>query len=100
MPQTAPYIFYGHDVSYSSGKVRPAFAQTSLWMREVLPDILEIKRGTGLNYFPVVETAKRRSLQLSNRATRQRPGSDRWLRARKPSRGGKKCVGFGTRTRT
>ena len=52
----APYIFHGHDVSYFSGKVRPAFPQKSLWYREVLPDIREIIRRTGLNYFPVVFT--------------------------------------------
>jgi glutathione S-transferase len=56
MPQTAPYIFHGADVSYFSGKVRPAFANKSLWMREVMPDIPEIKRRTGLHFFPVVET--------------------------------------------
>ncbi len=56
MTQTAPYIFHAADVSYFSGKVRPAFAQKSLWMREVMPDILEIKRRTGLHYFPAVET--------------------------------------------
>ncbi len=56
MPQTSPYIFHGADVSYFSGKVRPAFAQKSLWMREVMPDILEIKRRTGLHFFPAVET--------------------------------------------
>ncbi len=56
MPQAAPYIFHGADVSYFSGKVRPAFAHKSLWMREVMPDIPEIKRRTGLHYFPVVET--------------------------------------------
>jgi glutathione S-transferase len=56
MPQSVPYIFHGADVSYFSGKVRPAFAHKSLWMREVMPDILEIKRRTGLNYFPAVET--------------------------------------------
>jgi glutathione S-transferase len=56
MTQTAPYIFHAADVSYFSGKVRPAFAHKSLWMREVMPDILKIKRKTGLNYFPVVET--------------------------------------------
>lgn len=56
MSQTAPYIFHGADVSYFSGKVRPAFAHKSLWMREVMPDILEIKRKTGLHFFPVVET--------------------------------------------
>lgn len=56
MTQTAPYIFHAADVSYFSGKVRPAFAHKSLWMREVMPDILEIKRRTGLHYFPAVET--------------------------------------------
>jgi glutathione S-transferase len=43
-------------VSYFSGKLRPAFPQKSLWYREVLPDVLEIKRRTGLNFFPVVVT--------------------------------------------
>ncbi|MCP5041029.1 MAG: glutathione S-transferase family protein [bacterium] len=56
MSQPGPYIFHAADVSYFSGKVRPAFAHKSLWMREVMPDILEIKRRTGLNYFPAVET--------------------------------------------
>ncbi len=56
MPQTAPYIFHGHDVSYFSGKVRPAFPQKSLWVREIMPDIREIVRQTGLNFFPAVQT--------------------------------------------
>ncbi len=56
MPQTTPYILHGHDVSYFSGKVRPAFPQKSLWMREVLPDILMIKRRTGMSFFPAVVT--------------------------------------------
>lgn len=56
MPQTGPYLLHGHDVSYFSGKLRPAFPQKSLWFREVLPDVLEIKRRTGLNFFPVVVT--------------------------------------------
>lgn len=56
MPQTAPYILHAADVSYFSGKVRPAFAHKSLWMREVLPDIAMIKRRTGVHYFPAVET--------------------------------------------
>jgi len=56
MSQSAPYIFHAADVSYFSGKVRPAFAHKSLWMREVMPDILEIKRRTGVHYFPAVET--------------------------------------------
>lgn len=62
MTQATPYIFHGADVSYFSGKVRPAFAHKSLWMREIMPDILEIKRRTGLNFFPAVET----------------PGGDMW----------------------
>ncbi len=56
MPSTAPDILHGADVSYFSGKVRPAFPQKNLWVREVMPDILEIKRRTGLHFFPVVET--------------------------------------------
>ncbi|MFL2937414.1 MAG: glutathione S-transferase family protein [Myxococcota bacterium] len=52
----SPYIFHGADVSYFSGKVRPAFPHKGLWFREIMPDILEIKRRTGLNYFPAVET--------------------------------------------
>jgi glutathione S-transferase len=49
-------LFHAHDVSYFSGKARPAFPQKSLWMREVLPDIRMIKRRTGVHYFPAVET--------------------------------------------
>lgn len=56
MSQTAPYILHAADVSYFSGKVRPAFAHKSLWVREVLPDIAEIKRRTGVHFFPAVET--------------------------------------------
>jgi len=56
MSQSAPYILHGADVSYFSGKVRPAFPHKSLWVREVMPDILEIKRRTGVHYFPAVET--------------------------------------------
>jgi glutathione S-transferase len=56
MSQSAPYILHAADVSYFSGKVRPAFAHKSLWMREVLPDIPEIKRRTGVHFFPAVET--------------------------------------------
>lgn len=56
MSQSAPYILHGADVSYFSGKIRPAFAHKTLWMREVMPDILEIKRRTGVHYFPAVET--------------------------------------------
>lgn len=52
----SPYVFHGHDVSFFSGKIRPAFPQKSLWYREVLPDIREIIRRTGMNYFPVVFT--------------------------------------------
>ncbi len=56
MKRQAPYIFHGHDVSYYSGKIRPAFPQKNLWVREVLPDIREIKRRTGMAMFPAVVT--------------------------------------------
>ncbi|MCP3985138.1 MAG: hypothetical protein GY723_12165 [bacterium] len=56
MTHNAPHIMHGADVSYFSGKLRPAFAHKTLWMREVMPDILEIKRRTGMHYFPAVET--------------------------------------------
>lgn len=57
MPRTAPYLLHGHDISYFSAKIRPAFPQKSLWVREVMPDILEIKRRTGMSFFPVVVTS-------------------------------------------
>ena len=44
MKQQAPYIFHGHDVSYYSGKVRPAFPQKNLWVREVLQVLLYLHR--------------------------------------------------------
>jgi glutathione S-transferase len=56
MTQPAPYVLHGHDVSFFSGKIRPAFPQKSLWVREIMPDIREIKRRTGMSFFPVVVT--------------------------------------------
>ena len=44
------YTFNGADVSHFSGKVRPAFPHKSLWVREVMPDILAIKEKTGSNF--------------------------------------------------
>ncbi|HTO69088.1 MAG TPA: glutathione S-transferase family protein [Myxococcota bacterium] len=54
--QKAPYVYHGADVSYFSGKVRPAFPQKSLWVREVLPDMREITARTGLAFIPVLLT--------------------------------------------
>ncbi|HXX46768.1 MAG TPA: glutathione S-transferase family protein, partial [Myxococcota bacterium] len=54
--QKSPYLYYGADVSYFSGKVRPAFPQKNLWVREVLPDMREIMARTGLAFIPVLMT--------------------------------------------
>src|SRR5262245_40492995 len=55
-PQQSPYVYHGADVSYFSGKVRPAFPQKNLWVREVLPDMREITARTGLAFIPVLMT--------------------------------------------
>lgn len=54
--QRAPYIFHAADVSYFSGKVRPALPQKSLWYREVIPDMKEIVGKTGVAFIPVLVT--------------------------------------------
>jgi len=56
MDQKSPYIYYGADVSYFSGKARPALPQKGLWYREVLPDYRHIRETTGLAYIPVLVT--------------------------------------------
>ena len=52
----SPYIYHGADVSYFSGKVRPALPHKGLWWREVLPDMREIIARTGLAFIPVLMT--------------------------------------------
>ena len=54
--QKSPYIYHGADVSYFSGKVRPALPQKSLWYREVLPNMKEIVEKTGVAFIPVLVT--------------------------------------------
>ncbi len=54
--QKSPYIYHGADVSYFSGKVRPALPQKSLWYREVLPNMKEIVEKTGVAFIPVLMT--------------------------------------------
>ena len=56
MMQKSPYVYHGADVSYFSGKVRPAFPQKSLWYREVVPNMKEIVRKTGVAFIPVLMT--------------------------------------------
>jgi len=51
-----PYIYHGADVSYFSGKVRPALAQKRLHYAEVLPRMGEIFANTGLAFIPVLVT--------------------------------------------
>lgn len=56
MDQKSPYIYHGADVSYFSGKARPALPQKSLWYREVIPNHRELRARTGLAYIPVLVT--------------------------------------------
>jgi len=56
MSQPGPYIYYGVDVSYFSGKFRPALPQKGLWYRETLPDFRAIKDKTGMYFIPVLVT--------------------------------------------
>jgi glutathione S-transferase len=52
----APYRFHGFDVSYFSGKVRPALRYKGLWVEERRANVREILKRTGLAYIPVLET--------------------------------------------
>jgi glutathione S-transferase len=52
----APYVYHGADVSYFSGKARPALLQKGLWYREVLPDYAEIRKRTGIQFIPILVT--------------------------------------------
>jgi glutathione S-transferase len=54
--QKSPYVYHGADVSYFSGKVRPALPHKSLWYREVMPNMKEIVARTGLAFVPVLVT--------------------------------------------
>jgi glutathione S-transferase len=56
MTQTAPYIFHAADVSYFSGKVRPALIQKGLHWSEVQPRMREIVENTGVAFIPVLVT--------------------------------------------
>ena len=52
--QKSPYLYHGADVSYFSGKVRPALPQKSLWYREVVPNLREIVARTGVAFIPIL----------------------------------------------
>jgi len=52
----SPYVYHAADVSYFSGKVRPALQQKSLWYREVTPNLKEIVERTGVAFIPVLMT--------------------------------------------
>ena len=54
--QKSPYLYHGADVSYFSGKVRPALPQKNLWYREVVPNLKEIVGKTGVAFIPVLMT--------------------------------------------
>ena len=91
MTQKAPYLFHGADVSYFSGKVRPALPQKSLWYREVVPNLKEIVAKTDVAFIPVLMTPegeawpatssckpsppKPRILTINSRTSRRTPRS-------------------------
>jgi glutathione S-transferase len=50
------YVYHGADVSYFSGKARPALSQKGLHWTEVLPRHREIREKTGLAFIPVLVT--------------------------------------------
>ena len=54
--QKSPYLFHGADVSYFSGKLRPALPQKNLWYREVVPNLKEIVARTGVAFIPILVT--------------------------------------------
>jgi glutathione S-transferase len=52
-----PYLFYAAEISYFSGKVRPALRYKGVHFRELLPDFQNvILPRTGLAFIPVVVT--------------------------------------------
>jgi len=64
-PQGRPYLFHAFEVSYFSGKVRPALRYKRLWYDEVRADLAEIGRRTGLGFIPVVITPEDETWQDS-----------------------------------
>jgi glutathione S-transferase len=64
-PQDRPYLFHAFDVSYFSGKVRPALRYKRLWYDEVRADLGEIARRTGLGFIPIVITPEDETWQDS-----------------------------------
>jgi glutathione S-transferase len=54
--KNSQYVYHAADVSYFSGKVRPALPQKNLWYREVVPNMKEIIRKTGVAFIPVLMT--------------------------------------------
>ncbi len=55
MPQQ-PYRFHAYEISYFSGKVRPALRHKRLFYEEVRADTREILRRTGLAFIPILIT--------------------------------------------
>ncbi len=51
-----PYVYHGADVSYFSGKARPALIQKGLHWSEVRPRMREIVENTGVAFIPVLVT--------------------------------------------
>jgi len=58
-----PYVYHGADVSYFSGKARPALSQKGLHWTEVRPRLAEIRKHTGMTFIPVLVTPEGEYLQ-------------------------------------
>lgn len=58
-----PYVYHGADVSYFSGKARPALPQKGLHWTEVRPRIADIRKHTGMTFIPALVTPDGRYLQ-------------------------------------
>jgi glutathione S-transferase len=64
-PTAAPYRFLAYDVSYFSGKVRPALRYKQLWYEERRAHIPEIQQRTGMAFIPVLVTPEDETWQDS-----------------------------------
>lgn len=65
VPQGRPYLFHAFEVSYFSGKVRPALRYKRLWYEEVRADLRLIQQRTGLGFIPIVITPEDETWQDS-----------------------------------
>jgi glutathione S-transferase len=64
MNETAPFRYYASEISYFSGKVRPALRYKGIHFTELLPDVRGIiLPRTGLAFIPILVTPEDETLQ-------------------------------------